>query len=118
MLSIAVVDDERVIREGAAKVISDCMPNAEIVQCSGPTEALAEVEKKSFDIAFLDPPYGTGTLQKALSLLPPLMKPSGVIVCESPKGEELPKKSPAKRAWERIAARLEGENVPLHLRSF
>ena len=34
-----------------------------------------------------------------------------------PKGEPLPKKSPAKTAWERIAARLEGENIPLHLRS-
>ena len=35
-----------------------------------------------------------------------------------PKGEGLPKKSPAKLAWERIAARLDGENVPLRLRSF
>ena len=35
-----------------------------------------------------------------------------------PKGEALPKKSPAKTAWERIAARLDGEDVPLHLRSF
>lgn len=35
-----------------------------------------------------------------------------------PKGEPLPKKSPAKLAWERIAARLDGENVPLRLRSF
>lgn len=35
-----------------------------------------------------------------------------------PKGEQLPKKSPAKLAWERIAARLDGENVPLRLRSF
>lgn len=35
-----------------------------------------------------------------------------------PKGEELPKKSPAKRAWERIAARLCDENVPLRLGKF
>ena len=40
------------------------------------------------------------------------------VMFRLPKGEELPKKSPAKRAWGRIAARLEGENVPLHLRSF
>lgn len=33
-----------------------------------------------------------------------------------PKGETLPRKSPAQAAWERIAARLEGENVPLKLK--
>ena len=33
-----------------------------------------------------------------------------------PKGEPLPKKSPAGAAWERIAARIEGENVPLKLK--
>lgn len=43
-----------------------------------------------FDVVFLDPPYGTGTLQKALALLPPLVRRSGVIVCEAPKGEALP----------------------------
>lgn len=43
-----------------------------------------------FDVAFLDPPYGTGTVQKALALLPPLMRRAGVIVCEAPKGEALP----------------------------
>ena len=35
-----------------------------------------------------------------------------------PKGENLPRKSPAKLAWEHIAARLDGESVPLRLRSF
>lgn len=54
MVKVLVVDDERVIREGAAKVISECMPTADITQCGGPTEALAEVEKKNFEIAFLD----------------------------------------------------------------
>ena len=34
-----------------------------------------------------------------------------------PGGEALPKKSPARRAWERIAARIEGENVPLDFRA-
>ena len=54
MARILVVDDEKVIREGAAKVIMTCMPNAEIVQCEGPTEALETVEAKTFDVAFLD----------------------------------------------------------------
>ena len=33
-----------------------------------------------------------------------------------PKGEPLPKKNPAKRAFERIAARIEGESIPLKLK--
>ena len=37
------------------------------------------------------------------------------VMFRLPKGEALPKKSPAKRAWERIAARLDGENAPLVL---
>lgn len=49
-----------------------------------------QTSRDRFDLAFLDPPYGTGTLQKALSLLPRLMKETGVIICESPKGEAVP----------------------------
>ena len=52
-----------------------------------------------FDVAFLDPPYGTGTLQKALAVLPPLMRPSGVIVCEAPKGEALPETAGGFSLW-------------------
>ena len=52
-----------------------------------------------FDVAFLDPPYGTGTLQKALTLLPPLMRPSGVVVCEAPKGEALPETADNFSLW-------------------
>ncbi len=43
-----------------------------------------------FDVAFLDPPYSTGLLQKALSALPAVMSDYGVIVCEHPVDEELP----------------------------
>lgn len=43
-----------------------------------------------FDIVLLDPPYGTGQLQKALSLLEGRVAPGGAIVCEMPYGEELP----------------------------
>ena len=41
---------------------------------------------KIFDIAFLDPPYQTGLLQKALSLL----AQGGIAVCEHPFVEQLP----------------------------
>ena len=45
-----------------------------------------------FDIAFLDPPYSIGLLQKALPLVSKKMEQSGVIIAESPAEEELPEK--------------------------
>jgi 16S rRNA (guanine966-N2)-methyltransferase len=47
-------------------------------------------EGKPFDLAFLDPPYRTGLLQRALPLVVPHMNPGGTIFCENPDGEELP----------------------------
>ena len=57
------------------------------------TDALAflQTSNLTFDIAFLDPPYGTGLLQKVLPLVAPKIAPGGIILCESPFGEELPK---------------------------
>ena len=49
--------------------------------------------KKTFDIAYLDPPYQQGLLQKTLPLLPAVMSKSGVIVCEAPKEEPLPEEA-------------------------
>lgn len=43
-----------------------------------------------FSLALLDPPYGKGLLQAALPLLVEHMEPSGAILCESDRGEELP----------------------------
>lgn len=42
-----------------------------------------------FDIAFLDPPYKTGMLQKALELTPEIMNETGVIIAENPLDEEI-----------------------------
>ena len=43
-----------------------------------------------FDLAFLDPPYRTGLLEKALEMTSAGVKPGGVILCEHPADEELP----------------------------
>lgn len=43
-----------------------------------------------FDLAFLDPPYRTGLLQRALPMAAGRMNPGGTIVCESPSDEPLP----------------------------
>ncbi len=45
---------------------------------------------KQFDLVFLDPPYGTGLLQKAVLGLSDCVAPGGLVICESPYGEELP----------------------------
>ncbi|MCH5300514.1 MAG: 16S rRNA (guanine(966)-N(2))-methyltransferase RsmD [Ruminococcus sp.] len=56
------------------------------------TDSIGFLSMKSgeFDIAFLDPPYNKGILQKALELLPQVMRKSGVILCENPVDEQLP----------------------------
>ena len=54
MVKVLVVDDEKVIREGAVRVIEQCLPGAEIVQCESPEGAISETENRKFDIAFLD----------------------------------------------------------------
>ncbi len=43
-----------------------------------------------FDIAFLDPPYSTGLLQKALPLTAAVMNSGGIIIAEAPSEEQLP----------------------------
>lgn len=45
--------------------------------------------RDKFDVAFLDPPYYMGILQKALPMVAECMNPGGVIVCEHPVKEEL-----------------------------
>ncbi|MBR4888679.1 MAG: 16S rRNA (guanine(966)-N(2))-methyltransferase RsmD [Clostridia bacterium] len=43
-----------------------------------------------FDLAFLDPPYSTGVLQRVLPKVAEQMADGGTIVCEHPAEEELP----------------------------
>lgn len=46
--------------------------------------------RRKFDLAFLDPPYNKGILEKALPLLAEKMSDRGIIVCEHEKGLVLP----------------------------
>ena len=46
-----------------------------------------------FDVVFLDPPYATGLLQKALASLDGKMAEGSLIMCELPVGEELPEQA-------------------------
>lgn len=49
--------------------------------------------KDRFDIVFLDPPYRTGLLQKALELSVNVVNDDGFIICEHPREEELPERA-------------------------
>lgn len=49
--------------------------------------------RETFDVAFLDPPYRQGLLQRALPLVAQHMHPGGVILCEHPRDEELPEQA-------------------------
>ena len=46
-----------------------------------------------FDIAFLDPPYAAGILEKALTLVAGKMSDYGTIICEHPSEVTLPEKT-------------------------
>ena len=54
MVHILIVDDEPIIRIGAAGVIQKVEPEASLVLCGSPNEALEAVKKNTFEIAFLD----------------------------------------------------------------
>ena len=49
--------------------------------------------KEQFDIAFLDPPYRTGVLEKALLAVVLHMHRGGIVICEHPTDEPLPEKA-------------------------
>ena len=55
-------------------------------------DSIAFLKQKAepFDLAFLDPPYAAGLLQKALPEVAKIMNKGGIIICESPQNEELP----------------------------
>lgn len=47
-------------------------------------------DEGKFDLAFLDPPYGTGLLQAALPMVASRMNPGGTVICEHPVDEAVP----------------------------
>ena len=45
---------------------------------------------QKFDIAYLDPPYQSDNLDKALKLIHLVMEETGIVICECPKSKLLP----------------------------
>jgi 16S rRNA (guanine(966)-N(2))-methyltransferase RsmD len=64
---------------------------ARVVQADYASFLMRNTER--FDIAFLDPPYRTGILEKALCAVVPHMNRGGIVVCEHPTDETLPEKA-------------------------
>ncbi len=62
--------------------------NAQVV-CSDFASYLAG-NTGTFDIVFLDPPYRKGMLEDAIPLMASRLNAGGSLVCEHPKGTELP----------------------------
>ncbi|MCH4238985.1 MAG: 16S rRNA (guanine(966)-N(2))-methyltransferase RsmD [Oscillospiraceae bacterium] len=59
------------------------------------TDALIFLNREAlpYDLCFLDPPYRTGLLQKALPLCAAAMNPGGIILCEHPLDEQMPEEA-------------------------
>ena len=68
--SLGFEDSSKVIRSDALSFLSLC--------------------GQMFDIAFLDPPYAAGLLEKALNLVCDKMSDYGIIICEHPSEVILP----------------------------
>lgn len=64
------------------------------------------MRKESFDIAFVDPPYKQGLIEKCLPLLVSAMADDGIIVCESSCDENLPD---AVDGWSAVKVRKYGK---------
>ncbi len=86
--------------DGDSRAISIIRKNLESTKLSDRAVVLqtdsvsfAASYRGSFDIVFIDPPYGTGVLQKVIPLIADKVNRGGVIICESPKTEDLPKKA-------------------------
>ena len=93
----AVFVDER--RDAAALVRDNLVATrlsdrARVIQGEAMTY-LASCREK-FDLIFLDPPYETGKLERALEQISAfdILTEHGIIVCESPAGQPLPELAP------------------------
>lgn len=72
------------------KNVSDCKIDGLVTIQNCDSLDYLRSSKNSFDIAFLDPPYERGLVEKALALLEPKMNSGGIVVCEHESELELP----------------------------
>lgn len=80
--------------KNAVKIIKENIAKTGFSESSfvaqGDSVAFLGMTGKIFDIVFVDPPYGTGLLQKAMEKLGDRVAQGGAVVCEHPYTEILP----------------------------
>jgi len=74
--------------------------------------ALTRLAPELFDVIFLDPPYGSGILDRALNAARPLLAPGGLVYAEAPRPLEAARL--AEQGWEPVRAGKAG-GVYFHL---
>lgn len=83
--------------KGAIKIIKE---NVEKTNLSAKSQVVQmdslgflNMNIKKFDIVFLDPPYSTGLLEKALKNVSDFVNEGGIVICEHPFKDELPEET-------------------------
>lgn len=82
-------DAVRVVEKNIS--MADFSNQAKVVRAD--FESYLKSTNETFDIAFLDPPYRMGLLQRALPLVAEHMASGGVVFCEHPSDEVLPQQA-------------------------
>ena len=67
--------------------VTNLIQFSEVLQ--GNSTNLLKFTKKMYDIAYLDPPFDKGILQEILPIVAQIVRPSGVIICESSKNDKI-----------------------------
>lgn len=88
--SCVFVDSSRVSVEASKENIAAAGFRNEAVVMNSDAEQYLRMCRQSFDIAFIDPPYKKGIIEKIMPLLYGHMSDRGIVVCEHEKGLELP----------------------------
>lgn len=82
------------VSQNSINIVKQNLLATDFVNCSKVYNTKAEIflkkNKDIFDIAFLDPPYNMGILQKTLPVLVNFVAKEGKIVCESSINDVLP----------------------------
>ena len=88
--SCVFVDSSRISVETAKENIAAAGFRNEVVVMNSDSEQYLRMCRQSFDIAFVDPPYKKGIIEKVMPLLCGHMSDRGIVLCEHEKGLELP----------------------------
>lgn len=86
------VDNSKKSLKVITENLSNCKFENKSTVFAGDAISFLNQTDKTFDIAFLDPPYNKGILQSVLPKLVEKMSPYGVIVCEHHKDDVLEEK--------------------------